>query len=353
MDSHANDRRIEWIDFCKFIAIFYMVWGHSGTQILLDKYIHVFHMPIFFFLSGYLFDATRVKNFKEFLMKKIRTLLVPYFLFPIVIYYFWTIAYGIISKSNPETQLSLWKGIFTVNAIISPFGAVQWFLTCLFLVEIIFYIIIKTTKNNKISLSSMLILLSLMGYFYTSVIHFRLYWGLDIALTALVFYGLGYLFKNTKYNKIKSFVLSPSIFKIGMFFILSIIFTFSNGYVNMRTLQYSNYFLYFLSSVTSIIMYIMLAIYISKIEKFSSSKLQKYLLYIGQNTIIVLVLNQLYIQSLRHVEKYIPILNGNIRDIIRAVIVITLMGPTAYLINKYFPFAVGRKNNKSRTQTNL
>lgn len=349
MDSHANDRRIEWIDFCKFIAIFYMVWGHSGTQIMLDKYIHVFHMPIFFFLSGYLFDATRVKNFKELLIKKIRTLLVPYFLFPIVIFYFWTIAYGIIGKSNPETQVSLWKGIFTVNPIISPYGAVQWFLTCLFLVEIIFYVMIKTIKHNQILLSSMLILLSLMGYFYTSVLHFRLYWGLDIALTALVFYGLGYLFRNTKYTQIKSFVLSPSIFKIIMFLILSIIFSFSNGYVNMRTLQYGNYFLYYLSSLTSIIMYLMVAIYICKIKIFNSSKLQKFLLYIGQNTLIVLVLNQFFLQSLRHVENHIPTLDGSIRDIIRAVIVISLMGPTAYLINKYVPLAVGRKNNKSRT----
>jgi len=80
--------RIEWIDFCKFVGIFYVVWGHVGMSPMLDKYIHVFHMPIFFFLSGYMFNISKFKNLKEFLIKKTKTLLIPYFFFAIATYYF-------------------------------------------------------------------------------------------------------------------------------------------------------------------------------------------------------------------------------------------------------------------------
>jgi len=202
-----------------------------------------------------------------------------------------------------------------------------------------FYVIIATVKNNGKVLGIILFAFSLMGYYFTSFVNFRLYWGLDIALTALVFYGLGYLFNNIKYQQLKSFILNPSITKVIVFLVISIFLSFRNDYVNMRTLQYGNYFLYYLSSVTSIAMYIMLAIYVEKIVRFNKSKVYKYLLYVGKNTIIVLVLNNLFIICLKAIDK-----EG--ANILHALIVIILMIPTAYLINRYLPFAVGRKYEK-------
>ena len=46
---------MNWADLCKFIGIFFMVWGHAGVSAGVDVYLHSFHMPIFFFLSGYYF----------------------------------------------------------------------------------------------------------------------------------------------------------------------------------------------------------------------------------------------------------------------------------------------------------
>lgn len=344
MDINVSKKRFEWIDFCKFIAIFYMVWAHVGMPSLMDKYIHVFHMPIFFFLSGYLFNIKGSKNLKDFFIKKTKSLLVPYFMFSLINYYFWAIAYKSVNSPIPETQLTLFKGIFTFNTIISPFKGVQWFLTCLFLVEIMFYMIIKIIKNNEFILGFVLFLFSLAGYFYSSIINVRLYWGIDTALTALVFYGIGYLFHKTNTSKIKSFIFSPSLYKILILLIISIISTFLNQYVNLRTLQYGNYFLFYLSSITSIIMYIMLSEYICRCKKINNSKLYMYLLYIGRNTIVILVLNQLFIQLLGKLTKHITIISGDIRNIISAVIVVILMMPTAYVLNRYLPFSIGKKS---------
>jgi len=348
VNLQVNRERIEWIDFCKFIAIFYMVWGHVGMPISADKYIHVFHMPIFFFLSGFVFNFSRIENFKKFLMKKIKTLLVPYFIFSIGIYYFWYIFYKIVNKPCPESQLNLWKGIFTYNADISPFGAVQWFLTCLLLVEVFFYVVIRITKNSKIILTFVLLTSSLLGYFCYSILNSRLYWGADIALTAVVFYGAGYLLNNIKNKQIKLFIFSPTLFKIIIFLLVSVASSFLNEYVNMRTLQYGNFFLYYLSSFTSIIMYIMLGIYVCNVKTVIKSKVYRQLLYIGQNTIIVLVLNNFVIQMLERFTGYAPVINKIFGNLVFSILVIILMIPVALLINKYFPWIIGKKGYKNQ-----
>lgn len=62
MNSRIAKKRVAWIDGVKSIGILAMIAGHiwpSGT--LFDKFIHVWHMPIFFFLSGYLFSEKHWK----------------------------------------------------------------------------------------------------------------------------------------------------------------------------------------------------------------------------------------------------------------------------------------------------
>jgi fucose 4-O-acetylase-like acetyltransferase len=48
--------RLNWIDWAKVIAISFVVFGHipqvSGS--FPQHYIVTFHMPLFFFISGYL-----------------------------------------------------------------------------------------------------------------------------------------------------------------------------------------------------------------------------------------------------------------------------------------------------------
>ncbi len=342
MYPEKNHKRIEWIDLCKFIAIFYMVWGHVGMTAPMDQYIHVFHMPIFFFLSGYVLNLDKVANFKTYLIKKTKTLLIPYFVFAIGLYYFWFAVYKIAGKPCPENQLTFWKGLFTYNTIISPFGSIQWFLTCLFIVEILFYVLAKMAKRHPIILLPTLAAASLIGYFYAICVPFRLFWGADTALTALVFYGMGYLLNNHD-NFVKTFIFSPTPLKLTVFCAMSIITAFLNENVNMRTIQYGNYFLYYLSSISSIIFYVMLSMYVCEEKRANKPEFYKWLLFIGQNTIVVLVTNDLFIQLLQIFKQILPILDNWGINIVYAVMILILMIPIAFLLNKYLPWTIGKK----------
>lgn len=53
-------KRIEWIDIVKFIGIFLVILGHSisadNKQLeVYRNFIYSFHMPLFIFISGYLY----------------------------------------------------------------------------------------------------------------------------------------------------------------------------------------------------------------------------------------------------------------------------------------------------------
>lgn len=74
-------KRIAQLDAIKGIAIILVVLGHciyafakaSSWMVTLDEFIYIFHMPLFFAVSGYLFNPN------VNVAKKARRLLVPFF----------------------------------------------------------------------------------------------------------------------------------------------------------------------------------------------------------------------------------------------------------------------------------
>lgn len=79
------ERNIE-LDFIKAFAIYLVILGHtiqyfaSDCFIFLDpigKAIYLFHMPLFFFISGFLFNSTKSISFISFVTTRIKRLLIP------------------------------------------------------------------------------------------------------------------------------------------------------------------------------------------------------------------------------------------------------------------------------------
>lgn len=77
--------RIKYIDFFKGIGIILMLAGHmafgglQGVGDLAEKYIHAFHMPMFFVIWGYFYH--KKTNYISFIKGKSKTLLIPYIVF--------------------------------------------------------------------------------------------------------------------------------------------------------------------------------------------------------------------------------------------------------------------------------
>ncbi len=68
-------KRIEWADIIKGFAILFVVIGHSNSSV--NRYIYIFHVPAFFFLSGFLTIIDK-KSVKLFLWDKLKALIIPF-----------------------------------------------------------------------------------------------------------------------------------------------------------------------------------------------------------------------------------------------------------------------------------
>ena len=60
--SARSNQRLHWLDYSKTIGMFLVVWGHTfkdNSQIVKDV-IYSFHMPLFFFISGFLHKSGQI-----------------------------------------------------------------------------------------------------------------------------------------------------------------------------------------------------------------------------------------------------------------------------------------------------
>ena len=69
-------QRLRWIDIAKGIGIVSIILGHQGVPLL--GFVYMYHLPVFFLLSGYTLKAGPVDA--AFLRGKFNRLMTPYFL---------------------------------------------------------------------------------------------------------------------------------------------------------------------------------------------------------------------------------------------------------------------------------
>lgn len=117
-----NNIRIDWIDLTKGIAIFLMVCGHTSIPLSISNWIWSFHMPLFFIISGILFNATKYPNFNLFIKKRGKTLIIPYIIFSLI---------TLLTIHDQTLKEWLYKG--WIN------GCALWFIPVLFFAEIFFF----------------------------------------------------------------------------------------------------------------------------------------------------------------------------------------------------------------------
>jgi acyltransferase len=328
------NKRIEWIDTAKGIGILLVVMGHNTLPKGLEVWIFSFHMPLFFFLSGYVFNPSKYRAFSELLNKKAASLLIPYFFFSFISFLYWLLFRNNIGDSSFNEPLKPLFGIFySVGAdpwmIHNP---PLWFLTCLFIVEILFFYILKNVQK-PLQILLILFAFSIIGYLESLFIPFRLPWSTDVALTAVVFFGLGYLFKLYNYETKLQAKLTIIIIALVTSISISLI---TEDKVDMNNVQYGNYALFYIAALCGLTMVIFLSKILSK---------SKTLDYIGRNSLIIFAF---HLPIKPFVVKPLEILNlyqekSIYISLVVSFIQVFLLIPLCYFINKHFPFILGKR----------
>ncbi len=76
--SHSIVERDNAVTIAKGIAIILMVLGHSCTRTFGEHYVNLFHMPLFFFFSGFFFKDEYLHDVKSFLIRKAKGIYWPW-----------------------------------------------------------------------------------------------------------------------------------------------------------------------------------------------------------------------------------------------------------------------------------
>ena len=326
----TKNKRIDWIDTAKGIGIILVTFTHAYPYAF-TGWLFPPLMPLFFFLSGYLFNYNT--SFSIFIKKRIKTLLVPYLFLGIIV----VLGYAIQFKQfNLDSLLNL-----TISFVFQQRFLNIWFLPCLFLLNIIAYFIMKISDNNYFLLFISLISF-LVGSVYYKYSNASLYWNLDICLMALPYFLIGYV--NKKNNIVDKYLTNNKSYLIFIFLLLvqtiAWYINYSHGYgLDMFTGEYGISVATFIHSLAGIFWIIILSI------KCKS----EYIKYIGKNSILYYMLHQFvifpiiqYIFEKIHLETYLnTIFNSNLIEtmlvlaILKTVITIIFLTVLCKLIYKF------------------
>ncbi len=173
----TQSTRIEYLDFIKFIAIYFVVWGHvtqygikdavdSGLWHPASEFIVSFHMPLFMLLSGIFAGSSLKLSLGGLLKKKSLQLLLPAFV--------WTACALVILFARGKNPFE----IYNFQAWMGDY----WFLKCLFICYLLFYVSMKLFRKDVWAAAASILLLPQGSFLWINVM--------------LPFFWLGYFLKS-------------------------------------------------------------------------------------------------------------------------------------------------------------
>ncbi len=276
-------KRIQWIDIAKGIAILAVIIGHTvphrGYFKLLWSFIFSFHMPLFFIVSGYLFNES---SFKGLIIKSFKRMIVPYLITfgTYSIYVAYTCEGSFISsilKSLISIVYGSGKAVETLPCIQS-IGAL-WFLVALFFSTILFNLVLKIVKDkDRITELAIVIGLGIMGYLLKDIKY--LPWSIDLVLVSQLFMYVGYELKSMDKGKIK-------ISNIGLICLVSLWFLCINKYAfDLNQRAYRDFTISIAGSISGSIVIFYISQYISRLDY-----LNRFLTFCGRESLVILCIH--------------------------------------------------------------
>lgn len=324
------------LDSLRGLGMILIMYGHFFLESKLTTYFYIFHVPLFFGISGYVFSGNKY-DFTTFVKKKISSLVVPYFSLAVPV----IISYLVFIEEN--ASISNICKVLLMYCVQRRFTT-MWFLACLIMLEFIFWGMLKFI--DKIRIQKMVIremvlfggtiVVAWIFFSYERAIAWPLPWNIDLAFLSSPFFALGYIWRNERskflqIEKKKAIGIWTTVLVLGSCFgALSYIIT-----KERFDLFYAHFGVVPLSYIAAMLCFISLR------ELFTYIPHLRYLEYIGKNTILYYALHQMTFKQF--FVKYLGFTTKiqMMSALIITVIIITLLNEL--LIRSKFSFIVGRK----------
>lgn len=317
--------RVSWIDVAKGIGIFLMVMGHTGMPKLGNQWIYSFHMPLFFFISGMLFDPDKY-SMAEFLRRKMNTMICPYLFFVALD---WVGRMLLQYDRLPSFSLS--------EALVYGVSSAIWFIYVLFFVELAAWVFYRIESRYDwryivMILSLVMIVASYMAYQYSVHLPYKM----EVVGFGLLFFIIGKNSMQIKYSVGSLWLVIIGLCHVfGAYFVMPRLDMASNEWGGITPLN-------LILALVGIYLTISVSIQLSQ----RKNMIVKFFKFFGENTIVVVGLSHIILMTFK---KYfdswgVPNMIGS--PIRHVLLWIALLGAVCFL-NRFAPRLIGKKKPKS------
>ncbi len=317
-----NTRRDTVLDITKAIGIILMVMGHLHfSEDVFDKYIYAFHMPLFFIVSGILFNQD--KTLKNTIISRTKALLVPYVVFGGVYSVIFIVKSMLAGEADAVASTLKVFFLYPVNKV--PYESALWFLPAMFITSVAYAWLRKVMDVKWATVVA--VASGAIGFIYPHLTDVRLPWGIDTALVALLFFHTGCLMKHCNLvERIKALrrkstllllVLTAAVFALNIFMV------FMNDKVNLRKVEYGNPLLAYVNAVAGTVLCIMVAVLIDGL--LPASKFKILMCRISEVSIVFICINH----NVIHLFQF---LLSSIGSGVFGIILITLLSLSLILL---------------------
>lgn len=278
-DGKGNDvekERLKSVDIAKGIGIILVVWAH--TEGPGSSWIYQFHMPLFFLISGYLFNSNTA--IREFVVRKIKSLYLPFVIWNLAIILIRTLRNLLIS--SPTTSYTIKAVIKTVLLLDKDnqfFGA-TWFLGALFIISVLYKCcdVVIEWKYKRIFVLLIFVLLAAFG-FAVSLPYF-----LSRTLILGMFFAFGHVVREQK----ERFKNQDNLVTAMICFIL-FMFIATHNTANMGHNTYTNPILFVFGACMASYFTIWVSAQISRLSTPWGKTLQNGLILLGKQSLDIVI----------------------------------------------------------------
>ena len=264
-----NMERIKWVDVAKGWGIILVIYGHIANDFI-STWLYTFHVPLFFFLSGYFFNPKKAPAL--FFQSKARGLLLPYLTLGIPLFII-NVCYGM----KPLELLQIYA--------IQCRASTLWFIAALFMQFVLAYLIYHWIASSKVRWLFVAVF-TIIGItlWHQGVLH--LPWNMDVSMVTLPFFCLGHELRGKPFFN-HLFSSQNATIWLCVFLTVNIIGTIIMCHIPFPTVDlYSSQFslepIAYITAIAGILFICLIA------NKWYS----KYIAYIGQNSLVFFVWQQ-------------------------------------------------------------
>lgn len=296
LDKSLKAPRVDYLDMLKCLGMFIVVSGHIHPQFgWFSLSVHCFVIPLYFFLSGMTFKRSKYPTLREFIKHRFKTLLIPYLMFSVVTWAFWAF-FNVIS----HTQEDLWGPLFQTVLAQGSGGffvhnAPLWFLPCLFIVEVLYYLIDKLPEWANILVCILLSVIGACMISWWKGPFVLLPWSIESAFVAILFYCAGNLLvKHLGLVGIQDKVLGKKWLSLIIMVLLTLVMINAahwNGRISLGSDTLGKFpLLFYLNAFIGIITSSLFAILICSIKRDNKliNAVMNYHLWFGRNSLYIM-----------------------------------------------------------------